>query len=71
MDELAGAGTFQNALHQIPQFSSLSCQSRYPFITATQPSKGLEPVAGDGPYRQRKFASRDNSNLRLVPLYNH
>ena len=27
------------------QFTSLFCQRLYPFITATQPSKNLEPVA--------------------------
>ena len=43
--ELAGAGAFQDALQQIPQFTSLFCQRLYPFITATQPSKNLEPVA--------------------------
>ena len=45
MGELAGAGAFQDALQQIPQFASLFCQRLYPFITATQPSKNLEPVA--------------------------
>ena len=43
--EFAGAGAFQDALQQIPQFTSLFCQRLYPFITATQPSKNLEPVA--------------------------
>ena len=43
--KLAGAGAFQDALRQIPQFTSLFCQRLSPFITATQPSKNLEPVA--------------------------
>ena len=44
VEELAGAGAFQDALQQFPQFTSLFCQRLYPFITATQPSKNLEPV---------------------------
>ena len=45
VEELAGAGAFQDALQQIPQFTGLFCQRLYPFIVATQPSKDLEPVA--------------------------
>ena len=32
VEELAGAGAFQDALQQIPQFASLFCQRRKPFI---------------------------------------
>ena len=31
--ELAGAGAFQDALQQIPQFTGLFCQRLYSFIT--------------------------------------
>ena len=46
--ELAGAGAFQDALQQIPQFTGLFCQRLYPFITAIQTSKipvGTDPFA--------------------------
>ena len=35
VEELAGAGAFQDALQQIPQFTGLFCQRLYPFIVAT------------------------------------
>ena len=45
VEELAGAGAFQDALQQIPQFTGLFCQRCKPFIAAIQPRQNIEPVA--------------------------